>query len=73
MGLLERLEAVYGHPDFVGIMRSERNQLRNGPIVLRNDKSLSGFYPLEQLGQMRFRFKCTNFRHLVNLVDIDWL
>lgn len=64
MGFLKRLEAVYGLLDFVGVMRSKGDQLRHRAIVLRDDEAFPGFDSLEQLGQVRFRFKCANFSHL---------
>ena len=64
MGLLERLEAGDGRSDLVGIMGPEWNQLGHRAIVLRDDEAFSRFHPLEELWQMCFRFKCTNFKHL---------
>ena len=63
MGLLKRLQVVDRGPDFVGVMRPERNQLGDGVIVLGDDEAFPGLHALQVPRQVSFRFECADFGH----------
>ena len=68
MGPLKRLQVVDRGPDFVGVMRPERNQLGDGAIVPGDDEALSCLHALQKPRQMRSRLECADFGHVATFV-----
>ena len=68
VGPLKRFQVVDRGPDFAGVMRPERNQLRDGAIVLGDDEAFPRLYTLQKPRQMLSCLERADFGHVTNFV-----